>query len=261
MGKITDALQKAAAERGQRIEKISRIKERERTIIRKIGESKIHPNIVTYFDSKSPISEQFKILRTNILSMDKGKGPKTIGLTSSIHSEGKTVTAINLAISLAQSVHKPRILLIDADMRRGRMEHYLGTKHEKGLSNLLQGDSMPEDVLFHIDVDNLAFVGSGAVPENPAELLASDVMRRFLNDMKAQFDFVLIDLPPIIPVTDAGIIGPQIDGVMLVVQAGRTQRGIVKRAESLLYQSHTKILGNVLTNIEYHLPEYIYRYL
>jgi Mrp family chromosome partitioning ATPase len=92
-------------------------------------------------------------------------------------------------------------------------------------------------------------------------LLASDTMSNVLSNLNAKFDFVLIDTPPIISVTDSGIIGSQTDGVLMVLQAGRTQRGIVKRAEELLTQAHCKILGHVLTNIEYHLPEYIYRYL
>src|SRR6185436_15802456 len=98
-------------------------------------------------------------------------------------------------------------------------------------------------------------------PENPAELLDSEKMKRFILEMKSQFDHIIIDTPPIISVTDAGIVGAQADGVIMVVQAGRTQRGIVKRATELLQQTHAKILGHVLTNIEYHLPEYIYRYL
>ena len=102
---------------------------------------------------------------------------------------------------------------------------------------------------------------SGTVPEYPSELLGSDAMKRFVRDMETRFDFVIFDTPPIISVTDSGIIGRLTDGVVLVVQAGRTQRGVVKRAQELLHQAHSKILGQVLTNIEYHLPEYIYRYL
>ena len=261
MGKITNALKKAAEERLERIEKISRLKEREDLIVKKIGESNVDPSIVTYFDPKALISEQYKILRTNILSMNKGKPPQTIVITSSIHSEGKTVTVINLAVALAQSVQKPKVLLVDADMRRGRMVKYLGVDHKVGLMEILTGAAKAEDVLFHLEYDNLAFVGSGGIPENPAELLASDKMKQFLAEMKSDFDYILIDAPPIIPVTDAGIVGPIADGVLMVVQAGRTQRGIIRRAEDLLFQTHSKILGHVLTNIEYHLPEYIYRYL
>lgn len=261
MGKITNALKKAAEERLGRIERIAKIRERDQMVVRKIGESKIDPNVVTYFDSKALISEQYKILRTNLLSLNKGKPPRTIVITSSIHSEGKTVTALNLAFSLSEAVHKPKVLLVDADLRKGKIHKYLGVDQKNGLSEVLSGKATMDEAIFHVEHENLAFIVAGEVPENPAELLASDRMKDFLSEASSRFDFVLIDTPPIISVTDSGIVGSQADGVLLVVQAGRTQRGIVRRAEDLLFQSHTKVLGHILTNIEYHLPEYIYRYL
>jgi capsular exopolysaccharide synthesis family protein len=262
MGKITDALKKAADERMSHLDKMNKIKERDRLIIKMMGESQVDPSIVTYFDPKALISEQYKTLRTNILSMNNGKPPRTFVITSSIYGEGKTVTSLNLAISLAQSVNNPKVLLIDADMRKGKLARYLGVNQEHGLSDILQETKKPEDVLFHLDdIKNLAFLGAGQIPENPAELLAGDYMKAYLSQMRKDFDFVILDTPPIISVTDAGIIGPLTEGVLMVIQAGRTQRGIIRRAEELLYQCHTKVIGHVLTNIEYHLPEYIYRYL
>lgn len=261
MGKITDALKKAAEERFQHLEKVSKIKEHDKLIVKRMSDSKVDPAVVSYFDPKALITEQYKILRTNILSMNKGKPPKCFVITSSLHGEGKTVTSLNLAVSMANAVNKPKILLIDADMRRGRVHKCLGVTPEAGLSTVLRGEASCEDALFNIDIENLTFIGCGPIPENPAELLASDNMRKMLSDLRHRYDFIIIDSPPIIAVTDSGIIGSQVDGVFMVIQAGRTQRGIVKRAEELLYQSHTVVLGHVLTNIEYHLPEYIYRYL
>ena len=261
MGKITSALKKAAEERFDRIEKVSRIKEHDQLIVKKVGESLVDPSVVTYFDPKALISEQYKILRTNILSLNKGNPPRTMVITSSIHSEGKSVTTLNLAVSLAQAVHKPKVLVIDADMRKGKITKYLGVKHEIGLSEFLQGKAQLNDCLFNIDVENMTFMAPGKVPDHPSELLQSEAMKDLIAQMRKRFDFVLIDTPPIISVTDSGIVGSIVDGVLMVVQAGRTQRGIIKRAEELLYQSHCKVLGHVMSNIEYHLPEYIYRYL
>ena len=261
MGKLTEALKKAASERLDRIEKVNRIKDRKKVVIRKEGDSSVDERIISYFDSKALITEQYKILRTNVLSLDKSKPPKVVVTTSSIHGEGKTVTTLNLAVSVAHSTQKPKVLVIDADMRRGRVAKYLGVEQKTGLSEVLQGEAEVSDVLFHLDIDNLAFMSAGAVPENPAELLSSNRMKTLLDEMKTEFDHIFIDSPPIISVTDAGIIGAQSDGVVMVIQAGRTQRGIIKRATELLHQAHTKVLGHVLTNIEYHLPEYIYRYL
>lgn len=261
MGKITEALKKAAEERLDRIEKISRVKENDRLVIKKMSDSKVDSRIIAYFDPKALITEQYKILRTNILSLGKHKPLKVIVVTSAIHSEGKTITTLNLAVTLARSTQKVKVLLIDADMRRGRIERYLGSQSTVGLSEVLMGTANVEDVLFKVDIENLTFLSCGSVPENPAELLGSDKMSRFLDDMKKQFDYIFIDTPPIIPVTDAGIVGSLADGVIMVIQAGRTQRGIVQRAGELLNQAHAKTFGYVLTNIEYHLPEYIYRYL
>lgn len=261
MGKITDALKKAAEERVGHIEKINRIREREAFVVKKMADSKIDPRIVTYFDSKAPISEQYKILRTNILSLNKGQHPKVIMVTSSTHSEGKTITSLNLAMAIVQSKSTHKVLVIDADMRRGRIAKYLGVKQETGLAELLSGEAKLSDVLFNIDVPNLTFLAAGKYPDNPVDLLDSKAMKELLAEVRTMFDLVIVDAPPVISVTDAGIIGPLTDGVLMIFQAGRTQRGIIRHAEEVLYQSHAKILGHVMTSIEYHLPEYIYRYL
>ncbi|MBI5149425.1 MAG: CpsD/CapB family tyrosine-protein kinase [Candidatus Omnitrophica bacterium] len=261
MGKITEALRKAAEDRLERIDKITRIREHKELVIKKIGDSAIDPRLVAYFDPKALITEQYKILRTNVLSTSAKRPLKTLVVTSSVHSEGKTVTSLNLAMVLAQSTQKPKVLLIDADMRRGRVAKYLGVDHKTGLTEILSGKAELSEALFHVDLENLAFIAAGAVAENPAELLGSETMKRFLAEMKTQFDYIVLDTPPIVSVTDSGIIGALADGVLMVIQAGRTQRGIVQRATELLDQSHCKVIGHVLTNIEYHLPEYIYRYL
>ncbi|MEW5895314.1 MAG: CpsD/CapB family tyrosine-protein kinase [Candidatus Omnitrophota bacterium] len=261
MGKITDALKKAAEERVEHIEKINRLKRHEAFVVKKMEDSRVDPRIITYFDSKATIAEQYKILRTNILSLNVNNPPKVIVVTSSTHSEGKTITSLNLAMAISQSKSTHRVLVIDADLRRGKIGRYLGVRQEKGLSELLTGDAELEDVVFNIDVPNLSFIAAGSVPPQPVDLLDSKDMKELLEELRSSFDLIIIDAPPIINVTDAGIIGSLADGVLMVIQAGRTQRGIVRHAEELLYQAHAKVLGHVLTNIQYHLPEYIYRYL
>jgi len=261
MGKITEALKKAAEERIERLDRITRIQDHHQLVIKKIGSSRVDPRIVTYFDPKALVTEQYKILRTNVLSLNKGKPPKVLVITSAVHSEGKTITALNLAVALAQSTKKPKVLLIDADLRRGRIARYLGVDQKIGLTEVLMGKASPSEALFHVDIENLTFMAAGSVAPNPVELLDSEIMKDFLVSMRTQFDYILVDTPPIISVTDSGIVGALADGVLMVVQAGRTQRGIVQRATELLEQTHSKLLGHVLTSIEYHLPEYIYRYL
>ena len=261
MGKFTDALKKAAEDRLQRIERVTKIKENDQLVIKKMGNSQIDSRIVAYFDPKSPITEQYKILKTNILSMHKGKPTKVFVVTSAIHAEGKTVTVLNLAMAMAQSINKPKILVVDADLRRGRLARYLGVKQHVGLSEILRNQAKLEDAIFKIDVENLNFICAGSIPHNPAELLSSEDMKSLLSDLKSKFDYVFIDTPPLIPVTDPGILGSMADGVVMVIQAGRTQRGIVRHAAELLNQAQARLVGYILTNIEYHLPEYIYRYL
>jgi len=262
MGKITRALQKATQESLHHMEKIIKVKEYEQMIVHKLKDSRLDASLVTYFDPKAVISEQYKILTTNILSLNKGKPPKTIAITSSIASEGKTVSALNLAFTMSHATHKPRIVLIDADLRKGQLLNYLGCPARKGLSEFLQGEASLDEILFSLDdIGHLSFIGSGAVPVNPVELLASAPMNELITSLRTNYNFVLIDTPPVIPVTDAAIIGSHVEGVLLVIQAGVTQSGMVSRAIELLVQAHANIIGHVLTGVEYFIPEYIYRYL
>lgn len=262
MGKITDALKKAAQDRLEHIERQDQQSEvKYEFITRKTVDSKIDPRIVAFYEPESPVTEQYRTLRTNMLALNTVKPPKTIIITSSTHSEGKTITSINLAISMAHDLDKKSILLVDADLRRTKINSYLGVKSELGLSDILSDDAKAEDALVNIGIDNLTILPAGKRPKNPAELLASLKMKKFLNLVKEKYDYVIFDTPPVIPVTDAGILGPQTDGVVMVIQAGRTQKGVVHRSQQLLTQAHAKLLGCILTNIQYHIPAYIYRYL
>src|SRR5258708_2176423 len=144
MGKITDALQKAAKERIDRLDKAIKINEQKQFVARKMKESKIDARLIPYFDPKSIVSDSYKSLVTNLLALNKGKPPRVIGITSSIPSEGKSVTALNLAITLSHALHKPKVLLIDADMRKGKIVKYLGVEEHVGLSEYLGGQAQLE---------------------------------------------------------------------------------------------------------------------
>ena len=262
MGKITDALKKAAQERLSRLDKLdTRGEVRYEFIAKKTVDSKIDPRIVSFYEPASPVAEQYRILRTNIQSIKSEKPIKTIAITSSTHSEGKTITAINLAISMAQDLNKKKIILIDADMRRARISKYLGFESELGLADLISNGSNIDDALINIGIDNLTILPAGKIPNNPAELLGSVKARNLINALRARYDYVIFDTPPLIPVTDAGLLGAQTDGVIMVVKAGRTQKGIVRHSEGILKQTQAKLLGYILTNIQYHIPGYLYRYL
>jgi capsular exopolysaccharide synthesis family protein len=262
MGKITEALKKAAQERLERIEKLDKKTQvKYEFIAKKTVDSKFDPRIVTFYDPKSPVTEQYRTLRTNIQAINSKTPIKALTITSSTHSEGKTITAINLAISMAHDLNKKQILLLDADMRRAGISKYLGFNAETGLADLISDGASIDDALLQVGIDNLSILPVGKIPHNPAELLGSAKMASIISMLRSRYDFLIIDTPPVIPVTDAGVIGSQTDGVIMVIQANRTQKGVVRHSESLLKQAHAKLLGYILTNIQYHIPAYIYRYL
>jgi len=262
MGKITDALKKATEEKLSRLGKLDSKEEiKYQFIAQKTVDSNIDPRVVTFYESDSPVAEQYRTLRTNIQAIDSKKPIKAIAITSAIHNEGKTITSINLAIAMAQDLNNKRILLVDADLRRGRIAQFLGIKSDLGLSDLLSDGNTEEKAFLNIGIENLTVLPCGKTPKNPAELLGSMKFRNLLGLLKEKYDYVIIDAPPIVPVTDAGLIGPQTDGVIMVVQSGRTQKGVVKHAVGLLKQVQAKLLGYILTNVQYHVPAYIYRYL
>lgn len=258
MGKFTEALKKAAEKHIERVEKKEEAKP---YIVRAASDSKIDPHIVTYFDASSPVAEQYRILRTNLQAVDKNDPPKVIAITSAIHGEGKTVTSINLGITFARDLNKKSILLIDADLRKGTLTKSLGLKADKGLTDVLTDTAKMDDVLLSIGIDNLHILPCGSRPHNPAELMGSHRMKQFVAEIRNNYDYILFDCPPVIPVTDTGVLGPLCDGVLMILQAGRTQRGVILHAQDRLRAVKAKVLGYVMTNIEYHIPEYIYRYL
>ena len=263
MGQITDALRKAAEDRLAMLEKRPQhgyVVNVDSGITKNLN---IDPHVVAFSDPMSPVSEQYKILRTNLLSLASYTRPvKTIGITSAINSEGKTITSLNLAITFARDLNKKSILLVDADMRRSRIHKILGIdKIDLGLSEYLQDGLSPEDVLIKTGIDNLMLLGAGKPPKNPAELLSSHKMEELIGLLRNNFDYVIFDTPPVVPVTDPSVLGSRIDGMVMVIQAGRTQRNLITYAKHLLDQAHVKTLGYVMTGVEYHLPQYLYRYM
>lgn len=260
MGKITEALKRVKDDRIQRIQKIQR-KPEVQYVVKRVENTKIEPHVVAFHDPSSPIGEQYKIIRTNIQSMKTTKDLKVFSITSSINGEGKTVTAINLVIEMARDLNGKNILLIDADMRKGRVAQYLGLNRVPGLAEILKGEVEPDVTFVSPNVDNLTIIPAGKVPKNPAELLGSKKMKVILESLRARFDYIFIDTPPVMPLADPCILGAMADGVIMVAQAGRTQRDMIKHAEQRLTQAHANILGYVITNVEYHLPHYLYRYV
>jgi capsular exopolysaccharide synthesis family protein len=208
-------------------------------------------------DARSPIAESYRHLRTSLLLSSAGQPPKTILVTSSQPSEGKTTTAINTAFMLAQT--GAEVLLIDCDLRRPRLHSHFGATNAKGLTNWLSGETDIDSLMqIYSTLPNLKFLTSGPVPPNPAELLGSDEMRKLLGLLTERFAHVVIDSPPAISFTDASILSTMVDGVVLVVHGGRSSRAVVRRAKQQLLDVGAHIFGVVLNNVRVETQDYYY---
>jgi capsular exopolysaccharide synthesis family protein len=206
-------------------------------------------------DARSPMAEAYRHLRTSLLLSSAGKPPRTILVTSSQPSEGKTTTAVNTAFMLAQT--GAEVLIIDCDLRRPRLHANFNVANTKGLTNFLSGECSIDDVLqTSAGVPNLKLLTSGPVPPNPAELLGSEQMRKLLEMLSERFAHVIVDSPPAISFTDASILSTFVDGVILVIHGGRSSRAVVRRAKQQLLDVGANIFGVVLNNVKAESHEY-----
>ncbi len=215
-------------------------------------------NLMIADDPKSIISEAFRVLRTNLQFSSIDKQLKIISITSSDPGEGKTTIASNLAASVASTGSK--VLLIDADLRKPRMQKVFLLENYKGLSNLLAENLPLESVINQTGMENLHVITSGPVPPNPAEILGSGRMKNFLSKAGSVYDMVFLDSPPVNTVADASILSPYVDGVILVVEAGTTPREAVIAAKQQLEKVKANIIGVVLNKAEQHGGGYYYYY-
>lgn len=214
--------------------------------------------LITSVNPKSIISEQYKTIRTNINFSMPDKKIQTLLVTSSMTGEGKSTTAANMAIVFAQEGKK--VLLIDADMRKPTMHYTFQTTSSVGLSNVLSGQWRYGDVIKVTEAEGIHLITCGQIPPNPAELLNSNSMDILIEQLKAQYDMIIFDAPPILLIADAQILSNKCDGTVVVVNSGSTKKEHVLRAVEALKKSGANIIGTILNNFKLEKGHYYSAY-
>lgn len=203
-----------------------------------------HPAIA--FDSdNSPIAEAFRKLRTNLQFLAVDNPPRVIVITSSVPSEGKSTTAINIALALAEADH--RVVIVDGDLRRPTLHKYLGLIGPVGFSTVLSGASSLDEALQVSRFSGLSVLTAGTIPPNPSELLGSQSTKKLLAELRSQFDYVIIDSTPLLAVTDAAILAASADGALILTRFGSTKREQLAHAVDNLAGVDAPLLGSVFT--------------
>lgn len=205
-------------------------------------------DLITIKDPKSPISEAYRTLRTNVLFSSVDEQLKAIVITSSGPGEGKTTSSANLAVVLSQGDKK--VLLMDCDLRKPKVHKMFKLSNQSGLSNILVGEAEFDSTVHKTEIENLHVLTSGIRPPNPSELLSSSKMKSFLRGLREKYDFIILDTPPVIMVTDAQILSQYADGSILVVSSGEAEREAVIQAKKLLEKVAAKIIGVILNKLD-----------
>ncbi|WP_148359290.1 CpsD/CapB family tyrosine-protein kinase [Peribacillus simplex] len=213
-------------------------------------------NLIAQTNPKSPITEQYRIIRTNIQFSSVDKEIKTIVVTSAEPNDGKSTTAANLAIVLAQEEKK--VLLVDADLRKPSIHYAFNLSNIHGITSVLTKKMDLRKTISNSNVPNLDILTSGPIPPNPSELLNSKAIETAINEMKGIYDYIIFDTPPVLIVTDSQIVANKCDGVIMVVASGKTNKQSAVKAKELLEKANTALLGVVLNGIESNTSSYYY---
>ena len=224
----------------------------------KITQGSNKRSLITKLLPKSPISEQYRTIRTNIQFSAVDTDLKSIMVSSAEPGEGKSTTIANLAVVFAQQGKK--VLVVDADLRKPTVHHTFQVANTSGLTNVLTKLASLEEAIKVTDVENLQLLTSGPIPPNPAELLASKSMLEFLTKVEESYDIILFDTPPILAVADAQILANLCEGSLLVIGSGKTETEKVIKAKDLLVAAKGKLLGAVLNNQQMEKNDYYYYY-
>jgi receptor protein-tyrosine kinase len=228
---------------------------------------KVDPAVVAFRDRYSAICEQFRSIRARLLTMNTARAAQAIAITSAIPEEGKSVSAVNLALTMAEG-GEHRIVVADADFRRTSLARMLGVPPEPGLAEVLHGDVSLEQALQPTPLPNLRLLTAGRVRDNAyAELLGSSNLPLVLNQLRDRFDYTFLDTPPVTTVSDVCLLAPHCDGAIVVIQMRRTPEPTVQQAVRTLQANNVKVLGTILSRFrergagsyEHYYSSYYYR--
>ncbi|MBK5484119.1 CpsD/CapB family tyrosine-protein kinase [Peribacillus sp. TH16] len=220
------------------------------------GKDEKQVNLIAQTNPKSPITEQYRLIRTNIQFSSVDKEIKTIVVTSAEPNDGKSTTAANLAIVLAQEEKK--VLLVDADLRKPSIHYAFNLSNIHGLTSVLTKKIDLRKTISNSNVSNLDVLTSGPIPPNPSELLNSKAIETAINELKGIYDYIIFDTPPVLVVTDSQIVANKCDGVIMVVASGKTNKQSAVKAKELIEKTNTALLGVVLNGIESNTSNYYY---
>ncbi|WP_164219931.1 CpsD/CapB family tyrosine-protein kinase [Virgibacillus sp. YIM 98842] len=215
-------------------------------------------HVIAKLNPKSPITEQYRTIRTNLQFAAIDEDLRSMIVTSSGPGEGKSITTANLSVVYAQQGKK--VLLVDADLRKPTVHYTFRLDNLRGLSNILVGEKTLEETANETDVDNLDVISCGPIPPNPSELLASQKMKQFLSEALLTYDIVIFDTPPVLAVTDAQIMANIVDGSLLVIRSKMTEYEAAIKAKEALEPAQAKLLGTVLNDREKKQANYYYYY-
>ena len=217
-------------------------------------------NLVTQNDPKNPAAEAYRVIRTSIQFAQAGKELKTIAITSCTPNEGKSMTIANLAIVLTQAGKS--VLIMDCDMRNPTVHKNFNLSNKIGLSSCISMGTAVADAVQETAIEGLDALTAGVIPPNPSELLGSERMQNILQRAKEEYDYVLIDTPPVLPVTDSLVLGSMVDGLILVIDSGEIKVEMARDVKNQLVHSGANILGVVLNKVrsEHHGYGYGYYY-
>jgi capsular exopolysaccharide synthesis family protein len=211
--------------------------------------SKIKYAMITSNNPKSPVSEAYRSLRTNITFSELNQEIRKIIVVSPLAGEGRSTTIVNLAVTYAQE--NKRVLLIDTDLRKPSLHHFFQKANIRGLTSILVNQIQAEDAIQETEIPNLFILPSGNIPHNPSDLLASKRMRALIEQLETEYDLILFDSPPALNLTDAQILSTMCDGVLLIINHGKVKRQVAQKVLLNLELVKARVLGVIINNIKH----------